>query len=284
LCFHFPVPRKELIRKEEKEICDRLKKARVARGQARWFLASTAGIDSDSLKRIELGRVPLRYSVARWLIPFLDLNPIWLLTGTGEMHGSIPLPSEADLKASESALFSEVFREKIWHVLKTAPETDSLKSDSLARFINYQALCAYFKAYFRDVPNGHVQEFTKEMLAYGTSLFEALPQDDWKTLLQRRERFNRFWEELNGSASSNNPSLTRIHVSVNTSDVKAQWPLLKKRLQRATAETGSKSRLAEFLGAKLASVSQWLTDSDNAREPGADTALRMLQWVERQER
>lgn len=78
--------------------------------------------------------------------------------------------------------------------------------------------------------------------------------------------------------------LTDVHASVNSEDVKAQWPLLKKRLQKATAVKGGKSRLAEFLGEKLASVSQWLTDSTNAREPGAETALRMLNWVERQER
>jgi hypothetical protein len=78
--------------------------------------------------------------------------------------------------------------------------------------------------------------------------------------------------------------LTCVHASVKPSEVKAHWPLLKRRLQQATAESGEKSRLAEFLKVKLASVSQWLTDSDNAREPGAETTLRMLYWVEQEER
>lgn len=78
--------------------------------------------------------------------------------------------------------------------------------------------------------------------------------------------------------------LTSVHASVKPSEVQPQWPLLKRRLQKATEGSGSKSKLAKFLGAKLASVSQWLTDSDNAREPGAETALRMLRWVEQQER
>lgn len=79
-------------------------------------------------------------------------------------------------------------------------------------------------------------------------------------------------------------ALDEVHASVNTDDVKAQWPLLKKRLQKATEPVGLKSRLAEFLGVKLASVSQWLSDSESQREPGAETTLRMLRWVELQER
>jgi len=61
---------------------------------------------------------------------------------------------------------------------------------------------------------------------------------------------------------------------------------LKARLQKATQATGSKTRLAEFLGVKLSNVSLWLMDDSrkSAREPGAETALRMLRWVEQQER
>lgn len=75
-----------------------------------------------------------------------------------------------------------------------------------------------------------------------------------------------------------------VHASVNSDDVKAQWPLLKKRLQKAAKPPGLKSKLAEFLGVKLASVSQWLSDSESQREPGAETTLLMLKWVELQER
>lgn len=65
--------------------------------------------------------------------------------------------------------------------------------------------------------------------------------------------------------------------------VKPLWPALKKRLQSATAETGKKSELANFLKLDLTRVSQWLTDGKSAREPGAEYALQMLHWVEHQE-
>jgi transcriptional regulator with XRE-family HTH domain len=80
-------------------------------------------------------------------------------------------------------------------------------------------------------------------------------------------------------------SLTIRNVSVTNTDVKAQWPILKKRLQAATANRGGKSKLAKFLGVQVQAVSQWLTDhKESEREPGAETALRMLNWVEQQER
>jgi transcriptional regulator with XRE-family HTH domain len=79
--------------------------------------------------------------------------------------------------------------------------------------------------------------------------------------------------------------LTDVNSYVNTENVKAEWAALKKSLQKATDYPGGKTRLAEFLGEKLSSVSQWLTDSkQNAREPGADTALRMLKWVTAKEK
>jgi transcriptional regulator with XRE-family HTH domain len=59
--------------------------------------------------------------------------------------------------------------------------------------------------------------------------------------------------------------------------VKAQLPNLLERLKKATAEPGAKSALAEFLDVPLASLSRWLSGE---REPGGETTLRLLQWVE----
>jgi len=90
-------------------------------------------------------------------------------------------------------------------------------------------------------------------------------------------------DKLASSGADTKTELDYVHASVNSGEVKAQWPLLKKRLQKAAKPPGLKSKLAEFLGVKLASVSQWLSDSDSQREPGAETTLQMLKWVELQE-
>jgi len=66
-----------------------------------------------------------------------------------------------------------------------------------------------------------------------------------------------------------------------SADVKKQLPSLLERLNRATKETGKMSALADHLKVPLASVSRWLSGK---REPGGETTLQMLKWVEAQER
>lgn len=75
--------------------------------------------------------------------------------------------------------------------------------------------------------------------------------------------------------------LTHSETLSKVADVKPKLPSLLERLKKATAETGKKSELAEFLKAPLASVSRWLSGE---REPGGEVALQMLHWVEQQER
>lgn len=72
-----------------------------------------------------------------------------------------------------------------------------------------------------------------------------------------------------------------VYSSVNIERVRPLLPELIERLKKATGERGKKTALAQFLDVPLAMVSQWLSGD---REPGGETTLRMLQWVEQQER
>ena len=63
--------------------------------------------------------------------------------------------------------------------------------------------------------------------------------------------------------------------------VKHSLPNLLDRLRKSTRQHGRKAALAKFLGANSVSVSQWLSGN---REPGGQTTLQMLNWVEQQER
>jgi transcriptional regulator with XRE-family HTH domain len=56
---------------------------------------------------------------------------------------------------------------------------------------------------------------------------------------------------------------------------------LLDRLNKATSQRGMKSKLAKVMGVPLSNVSQWLSGE---REPGGETTLRLLRWVEQQER
>jgi DNA-binding transcriptional regulator YiaG len=75
--------------------------------------------------------------------------------------------------------------------------------------------------------------------------------------------------------------LTETETSVRDIDVKAQLPILLERLKTAAEKSGKKSKLAEFLDVPLASVSRWLSGE---REPGGEITLKLLRWVEQQER
>jgi transcriptional regulator with XRE-family HTH domain len=75
--------------------------------------------------------------------------------------------------------------------------------------------------------------------------------------------------------------LTKVVLSDNVKNVKEQLPALLKRLNEATRERGTKTALAKFMGVKLPTISRWLSGE---KEPGGETTLRLLHWVEQQER
>lgn len=83
------------------------------------------------------------------------------------------------------------------------------------------------------------------------------------------------WEERVNSV------LTGLAGSGNIAPVKLTLPLLLKRLNSAVQPSGKMTELADYLGAPLTSVSRWLSGN---REPGGETTLMMLHWVEQQER
>ncbi|MBI5384894.1 MAG: helix-turn-helix domain-containing protein [Verrucomicrobia bacterium] len=58
-------------------------------------------------------------------------------------------------------------------------------------------------------------------------------------------------------------------------------PRLLERLRQATAARGSKTKLAAWLGVSPQKVTDWLS---GRVEPSGETTLRLLHWVEQQER
>jgi transcriptional regulator with XRE-family HTH domain len=92
------------------------------------------------------------------------------------------------------------------------------------------------------------------------------------------------YDQLLGEASApgiENKVLTEAATRAKLAPVKSQLDDLLAALNRLTKESGKKTELADFLGAPLASVSRWLSGE---REPGGETTLKMLHWVQEQER
>jgi predicted transcriptional regulator len=75
--------------------------------------------------------------------------------------------------------------------------------------------------------------------------------------------------------------LTGVDDYVKLPPVKSHLDHLLAEFDRLIKEPRKKTELADFLGAPMASVSRWLSGK---REPGRNTTLKMLRWVERQER
>ena len=75
--------------------------------------------------------------------------------------------------------------------------------------------------------------------------------------------------------------LMNTSSQVSFDDVKPQLPSLLDRLKKAAAAPGQKTALAKVLGAPLESVSRWLSGK---QEPGGEITLKLLKWVEEQER
>ena len=76
------------------------------------------------------------------------------------------------------------------------------------------------------------------------------------------------------------------HLIESGGDMKTepQWPVLKMRLQKAMEQTGARAALVKVLKVDPTQISQWLSDSKSAREPGGEYTLQLLKWVELQER
>ena len=55
---------------------------------------------------------------------------------------------------------------------------------------------------------------------------------------------------------------------------------LIQRLKQFTKQRGQKAELAHFLSVHQARISEWLSGK---KEPGGETTLRLLNWVERKE-
>jgi DNA-binding XRE family transcriptional regulator len=115
-----------------------------------------------------------------------------------------------------------------------------------------------------------VEEGTKEM--------EAFIENEKEHFLERLSSGSGLPKFENKKAPT---PLDNVSVFRNLEAVKAKYSELLERLKSATSPRGKKTELANFLGVKLPRISQWLA---REYEPGAETTLRMLQWVEHQER
>jgi len=284
----------------ERAICARLRELRKNLGLSQLEFAQHLGTTCNQVIGLENARVPVRYLVAWTIREVFGASLSWLSTGLWPVNEPDfdPWPAPDKLE-KPGILLSEV--EKL--LLSADTDSEAAKtaeanwlehhgrnnSPRPRRFAFLGVMKQHLNDWFARVPDEFVEEFAESLSRFAENFLTKAPKDRDTKIKARASALA--WEQMrydlkkhSAQSSLMIQGLTSVHASVKSESVKAQWPLLKQRLQKATSATGEKSKLAEFLGVKLASVSQWLTDKDTAREPGAETALRMLYWVEHRER
>jgi transcriptional regulator with XRE-family HTH domain len=284
----------------ERDICARLKHFREGIGWGQKEFANQLGASFDQIVSFEYQRTRLSYQTAWNIREIFGLSLTWLSTGYGP-------PNERDLDPwpkpnsfhKTAVLLSEVMeslrfqdlnspahkeQEKLW--FKDRKNKPPFK---VSRSILLSILKDNLVEWMARIPEDKIEEFATEIIHVGQSFADNFSdKSDVKIAVRTRALI---WGEMREEIrkrllpkTSSDLNLTNSATSLNLASVKNQWPALKRKLQETTADTGSKSRLAKFLGVDLTRVSQWLTDSKtSAREPGAEYALQMQYWVEHPE-
>jgi hypothetical protein len=133
------------------------------------------------------------------------------------------------------------------------------------------------KRWILRVPDSKLTQLANRLYLRGWEWFREYPPDpveEWEKRLEAMERARAEQE------SQKRLLLTDVAASGKLAPVKSQLKNLLADLNRLTREPGTKTKLADFLGAPLTSVSRWLSGE---REPGGETTLKMLRWVQEQE-
>jgi transcriptional regulator with XRE-family HTH domain len=242
-------------------------KLRIAARLSRADIAHQLEMDSSRIAGIEQGRVPIKYEAACTLLGFFaggKINPLWLATGEEPMllpgFYGFQMPSAEAIGFRDRDYFSTVidtWKDRIASLVKPAEEWNLPRPWLSAQ-----------REYVRWRLEGLCQEVAGWQ-GVATTLDAKLGTLDFSE------------EDLARMPEGEKLLLTNLPTSGNLVDVKSVLPELRVRLKKATEPRGKRSELARFLGAPLSSVSRWLSGK---HKPGGNTALMLLNWVERQER
>jgi transcriptional regulator with XRE-family HTH domain len=282
----------------ERAICARVK---TLRESIRWSqppFAEQLGITRDQLAAIECGRTPLRYDIAWRLRMAFGISLLWLgcvdywqgLPDNAELD-NLPIPSATGL--SQRALLSDVARR--FHSSKRPalraigpefePRTEA-GDELLRRGMFADSLKMRVDRWIAELPEGSVASFREGLYKAVQSFMAALPKESDSVIAHRMDQL--MWHRIRMANArrtlvvkdSHRKLLTDVTATGKVSPVKSTMASLLDRLNKATSQRGMKSKLAKVIGVPLSNISQWLSGE---REPGGETTLRLLQWVERQE-
>ncbi len=282
----------------ERAICARLRKFRQATGLSQAEFARLVGLDFNAYTSYEYARSQLNYPAAwRILNSFRLLNPQWLAEGEGIPFGVyfVEYVRPEDSSLGPRALFSLAYERflksrlaglrPLWMMPEEGPlPYFPISPDIPGRIAAKDVLREIILDWLAAQPDSQVSGFVNDLLQSGVTLLKRYPPERGEAKIARFTELLRI--EAKGRVIplaffGQNNLLTDVTVSDKHGAVKSPMANLLARLNEATRPRGMKSKLAKFMRVPLANVSQWLS---GAREPGGETTLRLLHWVEQQER
>jgi transcriptional regulator with XRE-family HTH domain len=258
-----------MVSDREKLIGSRLRAFRETLQIPRARFAVAIGFGSERIASIEAGRAPLRYEVFQAVSRRYQLSPYWLAEAIGSpKHGGAFDDTRLAKEVHPRALFSEVYDRFIGGGLKKA------QVRSLEMWQKIKLGLSKWDAFLElTMGDALVRE------RYGPIVVEQAQAIE--SLLAKMRADLSFRQAVRSKLpKQENKLLTETESAAKFPPVKLQLKNLRTELNRLTEESGKKTELAGFLGAPLASVSRWLSGE---REPGGETTLKMLRWVQEQE-
>ena len=278
------------------EIGSRLSYFREAFKFSQEQFGQSVSVTRERMANFETGRTPLPAVKALQICETFIISEKWLATGEGLwrqhmdlLHDPIvnALPAEMDFGEAFGKFLGPKYESLLAdtpHSIRFTPSGDMPRFDvnliecylhiwrawlpcgpTNARLI--QSIIDLGNDYCSD-PN-NLRDSAPEHSILQILASSSLPIGDARFLVARRR-----------AEKDTNKLLTRVAVSGKLAPVKSQLKNLLADLNHLTREPGMKTKLADFLSAPLTSVSRWLSGE---REPGGETTLKMLRWVQEQE-
>lgn len=140
------------------------------------------------------------------------------------------------------------------------------------------------EALYVDPPGGvSISHLSAEWRKFYAGMFETMSTPEGREAF--KQTFNQLFPGANTVLATHEEIAKQVLTDVvpkdNIDAMQEQMQRLRDRLRRATEVRGQKAALARWLGVSMSSVSTWLA---GAKKPSGETTLRLLQWVEQQER
>lgn len=278
----------------ERAICSRVKLFRELIKWSQPAFAKEIGISRDQLANIEYGRCPLRYALGTTICQVFGISGHWLVTGEGEKRGSQPAlwVVEFEPQAYFNSTFSEIYLKqpdlfKSQHrVLEEYVKTETPGFDPEA-WLMRNVYHWYHNNRFRS--KIEAENFARGVSATAERILSMWQDDGMATKVKWSADSFPFipqnpLDKIPAAIESSSNEIYRLHITSElrkVPSVKSEIQKLLERVRVLVSGKGMKAKLASTLDVPQSRLSEWL---GGKCEPSGETTLRLLHWVEQQER